>query len=570
MPKNKMALKPYVEAIEQLCSRLSHDELKTLIINIAKETPVRERKDFLEKLYSYSTAAKPPPNRKNAKEKIFHRIDAVKEEIQERIESIEDGSYWDFVDYDDFEEEVDSISEEQTDDLIGIFEEADNLFLDGRLELARDIYQRLFQAIREFDEIDNSAFSCMEKYDLKEARSRYCRCIYETVPKKDRVGQIMAAIDINANISERRLGLEQELYPMLCDIIEALPGDMKDLDSFLKDWISALEKQQSNRAATLLAEAVFFTKGTDGVSELARKWGSNQPRGYLYWIECLINEGHWKQAAGACLEALDKLPRNSFREQAAGYLVEAGAHLSDNSLILQGKREQLISVPGEENLLDFVEEAGKQKVREAELEALQDIIRKSVKSSPGDNIFYTRYLLMSGKVKEAFVHAKSESKVGWSDGRAGLVFGGVLYIVCGKSRKAKTINDLLNRYAETPISFSWKGPGNAGTSMYEEILKGLDQFEIGPADEKEFWNWAKKIGRARIDHIVSNKHRGAYDRAAAVLGSLCECLLLCHRKNDAQKLAHEFYSEKYNRHSAFRREVKSVFSSSEVLAAISL
>ncbi len=564
-----MALKPYLEAIEQLCSRLSPDELKTLIINIAKETPVRERKDFLKKLYSYSGAGKPPQSRKDAKEKIFHRIDAVKEDIQERIDSIEDGSYWDFVDYDDFEDEADLISEDQADELIGIFEEADSLFLDGRLEMARDIYQRLFQTIREFDESGDAAFIGMDKYDLKEARSRYCRCIYETVPKKDRVGQIMAAIDINANINDTRLRPEQEPFPMLCDIIEALPGDMKDLDSFLKDWISALEKQQSNRAATLLLEAVFFAKGTDGVSDLARKWGDNQPRGYLYWIECLINYGHWKQAAGACLEALDKLPCNSFREQAAAYLVEAGTHLSDNSLILQGKREQLISVPGEENLLDFVEEAGRQKVRDAELEALQDIIRKSVKSSPGDNIFYTRYLLMSGKVKEAFVHAKSESKVGWSYGRAGLVFGGVLYIVCGKNRKAKTINDLLKRYAEAPVFFSLNGSGNTGTSMYEEILKGLDQFESGPADEKEFWNWAKKIGRARIDHIVSNKHRGAYDRAAAVLGSLCECLLLCHRKNDAQNLAHEFYFGKYNRHSAFRREVKSIFSSSDMLAAIS-
>ncbi|MCA1787595.1 MAG: hypothetical protein LC657_16605, partial [Desulfobacteraceae bacterium] len=62
-------------------------------------------------------------------------------------------------------------------------------------------------------------------------------------------------------------------------------------------------------------------------------------------------------------------------------------------------------------------------------------------------------------------------------GRAGLVFGAVLYIACGKSRKAKTINDLLKHYAETPIFFSWKGHGNAGTSMYEEILKSLDQFE---------------------------------------------------------------------------------------------
>ena len=81
----------------------------------------------------------------------------------------------------------------------------------------------------------------------------------------------------------------------------------------------------------------------------------------------------------------------------------------------------------------------------------------------------------------------------------------------------------------------------------------------------EYLSWAEKIGKNRIDNIVSNKHRNAYERAAQVLGSLAETYAAMGQKNKAVKILHKYYNEKYNRFSAFRREVKAVVKKSDIL-----
>ena len=84
MAQNKMALKPYIEAIGNHCNQLSRDELMATIIQLAKEVPVGERGIFLSKLHTYSTGNKTIPDEETG----CSRIDALKEEIQERIDAL--------------------------------------------------------------------------------------------------------------------------------------------------------------------------------------------------------------------------------------------------------------------------------------------------------------------------------------------------------------------------------------------------------------------------------------------------------------------------------------------------
>jgi len=50
-----------------------------------------------------------------------------------------------------------------------------------------------------------------------------------------------------------------------------------------------------------------------------------------------------------------------------------------------------------------------------------------------------------------------------------------------------------------------------------------------------------------------------------VLGSLAEAYAAMGQKSKAVKILHKYYNEKYNRFSAFRREVKTVVINSELL-----
>ena len=175
---------------------------------------------------------------------------------------------------------------------------------------------------------------------------------------------------------------------------------------------------------------------------------------------------------------------------------------------------------------------------------------------------------MLGKLSDAFAMVKKEKSVGWSYGsNAGVVFGSALSVIANYSEKAGTIRTLLSGYADHRLIYSEKisNDDGTGTSFYEEILEGLKQRKFTKSQTAEYLAWAEKIGKSRIDHIVSNKHRRAYERAAQVLGSLAETYAATGQISKAIKILHKYYNEKYNRFSAFRREVKAVVKGSELL-----
>jgi hypothetical protein len=575
MANSKMALRPYIEAIEKYCDQLSQAELTSVIVNLAKEKPVGQRQSFLSKLHDYSPEKKTSSNEDSSKSDLCEQIQALKEDMQERSESIDDGSYWDTLDRDEYDygydEEPDYVSDDQADELISYFKEAEQHFLNNRLELAKGIYRQLFDLCDEFDEWKYTIPSSTDTFDLREAKAQYCRCVYETSKKKDRIDETMGAMEIDASVSDTRLIVNRESSPMLQDVMDAKTGDMKGWDDFLKGWNSALKKHQSHRAHILLLEVTLFLKGVKGVSSLARKWGKIQPRGYLYWIQGLFDKQEYTSASSACLEALKTLPNSAFREQVADYLMQCGENLKDRESVLTGKREKFRSSSGETNLLDLIDEANRQGVREKELDSLRSVFKKPMDLYGSEKNLHTKYLLLTGDVKAAYDDDKKPKCVGWSYGKTGLVFGSVLYLVSGKSDEAITIKNLLERYANKSSGYSdffESASGTRNITMYEEILEGLQQCTLATTDHKLLFNWAKKIGCSRIDHIVSNKHRKAYERAATVLGALSECYILLDKKAEAQQLTNTFYVEKYNRYPAFKQEVKSVFNASVILRSL--
>jgi hypothetical protein len=175
---------------------------------------------------------------------------------------------------------------------------------------------------------------------------------------------------------------------------------------------------------------------------------------------------------------------------------------------------------------------------------------------------------MLGRLSDALAMVKREKSVGWSYGsNAGVVFGSTLSVLANYSEKAGTIKTLLAGYADHRSIYSERISidDNMSTSFCGEILAGLKQRKFTKSQATEYLLWAEKIGRSRIDHIVSNKHRGAYERAAQVLGSLAETYAEMGQISKAVKILHKYYNEKYNRFRAFRREVKAVVTGSDLL-----
>ena len=402
--------------------------------------------------------------------------------------------------------------------------------------------------------------------DIREERARYCRCVYETVDPKRRVQSLLESINIDAGANAYRMDLSSEPYPMLQDVIDAKPGELADCNTFLPTWEKRLARCGGDRAAVLRLEAMEKVEGIEGISKLAREWKSDQPRGFLFWIQCLEKKKDWRGMLDACREALDALPGGHFREQAAEYLTTAASQLGEKKYVLHGKRERFLSLPGESNLLEMLGEAARQNVRLQELDAVIASMDDRDDGHPHGDL-RVKMLLMAGKLHEAFGEVHGAKSLGWSNGKAGVVFASILCVLTENSSKAVVTKALLKEYAERRDFYSYEDDGGKTKtgSVYKEVLTGLESVKFDEPEARKYGAWVDRIGRDRIDGIVSGQHRGAYDRAARVLAGLAEYYILANEKDKARSLLHEFLFVKFPRHNAFRREVKSVASGSALI-----
>jgi hypothetical protein len=67
--------------------------------------------------------------------------------------------------------------------------------------------------------------------------------------------------------------------------------------------------------------------------------------------------------------------------------------------------------------------------------------------------------------------------------------------------------------------------------------------------------WCLDVVRRRVDAIVSNQHRGSYDRAALLLTSCTEVLRLLGKAQEARALLSAI-RQQFRRHRAFQAELQ--------------
>lgn len=482
----------------------------------------------------------------------------------------EDGSYWD--DPDDwgndayYNDDPDYIRDDQDEGLESLFDDAASLFLENRLEDARKVYDALFKVVSYINEI--TYFSLGQETDIREARARYCRCVYETADAKKRLDEFVSAMEVGVFSTTNENDYDED-YPLLQDVIEASPDEMEDLASFLPVWKKVLDKiGTKGRVAVLLLEVVNRLEGIKGVSRLARKWKNSQPQGYIFWLNKLKLENDFQGIITVSIEGLKALKEGRFRERVAVFLIDAAENLNDRKHLLIGKRERFFSHRSDQNLLDLIGEAVRQQLREKELDTVIQSFKARKSMDDDEKNLYVKTLLMSGKLENALNMVKKEKSIGWFyQSSAGVVFGSALLVLAAYSEKADTIKSLLKNYAKKESIYSGRISidDGSGISFYGEILKGLKQINVTKSQTTQYLLWVEKIGKGRIDHIVSNKHRRAYERAAQVLGSLAETFAATGQKSKADKILHTYYGEKYKRFSAFRREIKAVLLASGLL-----
>lgn len=126
------------------------------------------------------------------------------------------------------------------------------------------------------------------------------------------------------------------------------------------------------------------------------------------------------------------------------------------------------------------------------------------------------------------------------------------------------IKNVLKRYADTDDRF-YEKDDEANTTSSQEIIKGFKDKKLTDEDRKKYSSWLKRMAEKRVDHIVSNKYRNAYQRAAETMVAYAESLTLNQQDQKGREFIIEFYHQRYRRYPAFRNEVKQMVKSSDVL-----
>lgn len=569
IPLNKtLSLRPYLETITEHCQGLTKEELLDVIIGIAQDIPQNQRAEFLNK---FPRLSKQTVSSKTSSRDWLTQILDLKAEVQARMKSVEDGSYYDENDaWDEYNDEgPPSLTEEMKTELESYFREVDKIFWRGHFSEAKDLYHALLNFMEESEDpfFGSGAIDYYVDIDCREVRARYCRCLAETQNEPKKLAkEMIKAMNLQASVQPYRLELSEEKYPMLRDVMATKQGDLPNWDLFLNEWKNLLKQHDTDRSYLLLMEVTTMTEGSEGLASLAKRLGEKQPRGYLYWIQELRKRSDWKTTISACQEALQSISQNTFKVQVAEYLIEAAQTIDDKKMILTGRREKFFASLSRTDLVDCLAEASDQKARDSEIK----IILEHLLNLKEQKTLQTLILILSGKLDEAFERIKNSKAIGWSDGKSGtgILFGSLLTVLTKGADNAQVIKTVLQRYADQDSRDDRPDlmeKHKNGFGVTREIKKSLQEISATPRQQEKWLSWTTGIAERRIDHILTNKHRRAYGRAAEVLGALAEYYVIQNDPSKAAALLREHRDKKYNRFPAFKQELRDVLGSSKVL-----
>jgi hypothetical protein len=407
-----------------------------------------------------------------------------------------------------------------------------------------------------------------ENVDRMEARARYCRSVYENESSDTRLERFALAMLVDLSSEDFPRPARKHL-PLLQDVIDVTVAKMADLEAFLRQWRSLLtDKYRTTRAADLLLEVEYRLKGIDGICQLAREWKKSQPIGYLFWLAKLDEKGDDQTIIKVGKEALSALTPGDDREKVAEYMLASAQKLKDDGCLLFAARERLFSKFNDQNLLDLVNRIPDLNDRFGELSKVRSKFESNNQLKSERDALYAKLLLMQGELDQAFKMEKESDAVGWSYGtNVGMVFGAILSVAADHDTDAAVVSELLGMYANQTSTYSNKidVKDDDSISFATAIVQGLTDVKFSTDKKKQYFDWAKGIGTKRIEHIVSNQYRRAYDRAALVLGALAEVYVIQGKTRQAKEILQYYYCEKYKRFRAFRREVSEVVSRSLLL-----
>lgn len=564
--KDSMDFKLFFEKINSLLENSTTNELKNIIKSLAEDLAPVERKDFVEKVTCYKTKQIKNPN---APELILEIAD-LKKEIEEMAQN-SGNDYDDEYDYDRYHDE-DCLGPFQDfiQLLAQLYDKTATVFDYGNIKIACQAYEELFSIFQiEDDRGRGIRYYDLENVDVNGARARYLRSIYLTAePKnpKNRARILMEKMDLNSSIGDTKSSLKE--------IIAVSTEPLPDFQEFINDWVSLASSKEGVQFDAWLREGVKLSAGIAGLEKLARMEGLKRPRAYYDWITALVAENKCMKVITVAEYALSQLPQKlPIRAAIADYLTQAAISINDEKIAAQGRRLSFSAKPTIDKLLGLyktTEEISRKHLLQDAAQIVKEHLEQKYDdhhSWEQDEIEYQSYVnqslllhvyLLANDIKNAFALAQTGETLGWSSSsNPQPFFVAYTFVSCNKS--SDTLPPFLQRFWDSALRSSlYEGWGSKiQETVVEKLVNIYGQLQNNK-DIHEHLSWCINVAEQRINDIVKNGHRKAYEKAAALTVVCTEVFGLIGETKKAVNLYTKI-QKAFPRHSSFQKELKNIF-----------
>ena len=555
-----MTLKNFTEEYTKILQGYTADQLRAILVSMANDVKPKFRSEFINNLLI----------KKQKNKQLIIPSEEILNEIESLIEVIESQSNEE-PDWGEYNDDDDSLGEFSRfiPSLSYLFDKIETLFDYGQYDLARQAYQALFTVFEIEDDYGRGiCLYDIEDLDRDEVRARYLRSIYLSEKPDNRVKSILETMNQFARS-------DYTARPTLQDIINISVDPLPEFLAFLTQWIQITQKKPEPQFDAWFREAMFLSEGAKGLEKIAKSEGAKRPRVYIDWIKALIDSNDYSKAWDAIRYTLEQLPRNQPIRAAIGDLkVLCGEQLKNEEMVSDGKWLSFEAKPDLSKLIDLYYQA-KPSERQILMQQAAEIIKTYKQKISGydsgkqwetDSIETPSFLnnsllmhayLLSNQLEQAFKLAQEGQSLGWSsaDNPQSLFVAYCLaQTVCQVIKKLPIslrtfLNEILNN---SHGMYCCDELHNQLITKIEEVYQEM-MFASNVIPNK-MNSWCIMAAEKRISAIVSNQHRGAYDRAAS-LTVACTDALKCIKPLEAVKFF-EGIKNKFPRHSAFQAELR--------------
>jgi hypothetical protein len=564
-----MTLAEFVERLDRRLKALPAARLRAILLSHAERLPAGERASFL-------AIFEPLPRRPGADADLLADVASVvadPPQFEDQEFDLPDRRYepWD-----------DDAPEVGWPELDALLDRAGDAFQSGQLALARAAYKETFGAI--LDRYEDGTIDLQLDSDLDEAKARYLRALYETLSARERPVALFQALRDLVSVGGR-VGLSE--------VIGARRAPLPDRSRFLAQWRDMLLAELRERrragelgtdAGALLLEAVALRDGAAGLGTFARQHGRLLPQAWREWVQALAAARKPEAALAAAQEAITALGSGAVRAWACEFVADAARRRKDREGLVAACREAFRSAPTIVRLSALCSATTPERVSTLAAEDVAHVHERWSKAKGeaglsgeslvggGRRLLALLYLL-AGDVAAAVELVPKKEARGWSGGEHPGAVVVPWLLVAGAGVEPPAGTSLAVCWAEVDHCASpfaaYESPeledAIESAQLTDEVGGSAKPLSLTPvlrtrmatldgATRVRLLDQGTRLARARVEAIVSNKNRGAYQRAARLWSAVQDAHVLAGRSGDGARLFAEL-RDRWSRSYRFRERL---------------